>query len=294
MTKVCFFNFYHNGDLFHSKPFVREVIKTLGKEKVMYAHYKPFDVIQDLEIQTVRLEGMDQKTKVLRTKNPDILFLNTWIGSYFDKYTGECTLNFNMKMWADIYEEINTAFNKKMKLGPVENYLPYVDYSKCDLSYVKSYLDGDSRPKILLCNGPAFSGQSQYSGDMGEFVRPLATHHPDKTFIITSGIVNENDLPNIVTTDSITQRYKRNGGDLNEIAYLSKFCSLIVGQNSGPFCFASTGENLNDTAKTFYAFGHQESDCFPMGIPKKCHYIFENYVNPDQLYNSIKHLVEKV
>lgn len=289
MTKICFFNFYHNGDLFHSKPFVREVIKHLGKEKVMYAHYKSHAVLEDLDIMHVRLEGMNHKTKVLRPKEPDILFLNTWIGSYFDKYTGECTLNFNMKMWADIYEEINTAFSKKMKLGPVENYLPYVDYSKCVLSYTRSYIDNDPKVKILFCNGPAMSGQSEYRGDMSEFVRSLAASHPDKTMITTQKI--SHDLPNIIATDDITGIANLKGSDLNQISYLSKFCSLIVGQNSGPFCFASTGENLNDPAKTFYAFGHQESDCFTMGIPKKSNYIFEKYQNEEQLYNSISQLV---
>lgn len=288
MTKVCFFNFYHNGDLFHSKPFVREVIKHLGKEKVLYAHFKSHAVLQDLDIPHVNLQGIDHKTKILRTKEPDMLFINTWIGSYFDKYTGECTLNFNMKMWADIYEDINTTFKKKMKLGPVENYLPYVDYGKYDLTHTRAYLDSDSKSKILLCNGPALSGQSQYRGDMSEFVIPLATQHSDKTFITTQKI--KHDLPNIIATEDIT---KIQGNDLSQIAYIAKFCNLIVGQNSGPFCFASTGENLNDPSKTFLAFGHQESDCFTMGIPKKSNYIFEHYVNGDQLYNSIKQLVEK-
>lgn len=289
MTKVCFFNFYHNGDLFHSKPFVREVIKHLGKEKVMYAHYKDHTAIKDLDIQHVRLEGIDHKTKVLRPKDPDILFLNTWIGSYFDKYTGECTLNFNMKMWADIYEEINTAFNKKMKLGPVENYLPYVDYSKYDLDNLNMYIDAEPRPKILFCNGPAMSGQCEYNGDMREFIGPMALQHEDKIFLTTHKI--DNMWSNVVYTGDII---KSDRCDLNEISYLSKFCSLIIGRNSGPFCYASTGENLNDPSKTFYAFGRQESDCFTMGIPNKSNYIFEKYEEPGKLYHSIRTLVEKV
>jgi len=288
VTKVCFFNFYHNGDLFHSKAFVREVIKHLGKEKVLYAHFKDPIVLKDLDIQHVRLEGIDHKTKVFRPKDPDILFLNTWIGSYFDKYKGECTLNFNMKMWADIYEDINTTFKKKMKLGPVENYLPFVDYTKFELANVRSYIDSDAQKKILFCNGPAMSGQCEYNGDMDEIIIPLAVDHPEITFITTKEL--EKTPPNVKYTGNIIQSDRC---DLNEIAYLSKFCNLIVGRNSGPFCFASTGENLNDTAKTFYAFGHQESDCFTMNIPKKSNYIFEKYVNGDQLHNTIKQLVEK-
>lgn len=289
MTKICFFNFYHNGDIYHSKPFVREVIKTLGKEKVMYAHFKSPVITQDLDIQLVRLEGIDHKTKILRPKNPDILFVNTWIGSYFDKYTGECTLNFNMKMWADIYEDINTAFNKKLKLGPVENYLPYVDYSKYDMNSTIAYLERDPNKKIMFCNGPALSGQCKYNGDMTEYIIRLATDHPDITFLVTHPI--NTYLPNIISTDKITQV---KDGDLPQISFLARACSLVVGRNSGPFCFSSTHENLNNPFKTFYAFGDRESDCFTHGIPVKSNYIFEKYVNGDQLYNSIKALVEKV
>lgn len=289
MTKICFFNFYHNGDLFHSKPFVREVIKHIGKERVLYAHNKDHTAIKDLDVQHVRLEGISDRVKIFRPKDPDMLFVNTWIGSYFDKYVGECTLNFNMKMWADIYEDINVVFNKKMKLGAVENYLPYIDYSKYDLANARVFLDAESRPKIMFCNGPAMSGQCEYNGDMRDIISTLAKEHESKVFITTHKI--NIDLPNVIYTGDII---KSDRCDLNEIAYLAKYCSLILGKNSGPFCFASTGENLNDPSKTFYAFGHQESDCFTMGIPKKCDYIFDKYQNPEQLYGSIRRLVERV
>ena len=288
MTKICFFNFYHNGDLLHSKPFVREVIKHLGKEKVLYAHFKDPIVLKDLDIQHVRLEGISDKVKIMRPKDPDMLFVNTWIGSYFDKYTGECTLNFNMKMWADIYEDINTTFKKKMKLGPVENYLPFVDYSKFELANVNNFIDAETRPKILFCNGPAMSGQCQYNGDMKEIISTLAIQYENKVFITTHKI--DVDLPNVFYSGDII---KSDRCDLNEIAYLTKFCNLIIGRNSGPFCFASTGENLNNPLKTFYAFGHQESDCFTMGITKKSNYIFEKYVDSNQLFKAINNLVEK-
>lgn len=290
MTKVCFFNFFHNGDLYHSKAFVREVIKSLGKEKVMYAHNKSNIVLHDLEIPCVRLNGVSHKMKVFRPKEPDILFLNTWIGSYFDKYVGECTLNFNMKMWADIYEEINTAFGKKLKLGPVENYLPYIDYNHYDVKAVNQYLEVDANKKILFCNGPAMSGQCEYNGPMNEIIIPLAAKHPDKTFIVTQKI--EHELNNVFYTGDIIK--SQDICDLNEIGYLSRACSLIIGRNSGPFCFASNGENLNDPSKTFFAFGKDPTDCFTHDIPLKSNYIFETYQSPEQIANSITELVNKL
>ena len=289
MTKLCFFNFYHNGDLYHSKPFVREVIKHLGKEKVLYAHNKDHRVIQDLDIQSVRLQGLSDKIKIFKPKDPDMMFVNTWIGSYFDKYTGECTLNFNMKMWTDIYNDINTTFKKKMVLSPVEKYLPYVDYSKYDMNSTLAYLEQNKQKKVMFCNGRALAGQCDYNGDMGEIIRPLALRNLDKTFIVTHQI--NHDQPNIISTSQITQIPQC---DLPQISYLARACDLIVGRNSGPFCFASTGESLNDPSKTFYAFGTRDTDCFTHGIPVKSKYIFEKYQDQTQLFRSIEELVSKI
>lgn len=289
MTKLCFFNFYHNGDLFHSKPFVREIVQRLGNENVLYAHNKDPIVIEDLGINTIRLQGLSDKVKFAKTEDPDMFFVNTWIGSYFDTYPGECTLVFNMKMWADIYTEINSVFQTDLKLGPIENYLPYVDYHKFNLRDVKLYLDTDNRSKLLFCNGPALSGQCEYNGDLREIIERLAVENSHKTFFVTHKI--ENMPANVVYTGDVI---KSNRCDLNEVSYISLHCNLIVGRNSGPFCFASVRENLIDPAKTFYAFGHQETDCFTLGVDKKANFIFENYESPGQLYLSIKKLVESI
>jgi hypothetical protein len=288
VTTLCFFNFYHNGDLYHSKPFVREVIRALGKEKVCYAHNKDPRAIEDLSINQLRIEGISDKTKIFKSTNPDTVFINTWIGSYFDRYEGECTLLFNMKMWADIYSEINSMFNTNLKLNSIENYLPYVDYRKFNVDNVKTYLNEDKKKKVLFCNGPALSGQCQYNGDMNDVINECAKVRSDLTFITTHKIVT--DLPNIIHTSDIIRSDRC---DLNEISYLSKFCGLIIGRNSGPFCFASTGENLNDTYKTFYAFGERHSDCFTMGVPIKSNYIFEKYENYDKIKCTISELIEQ-
>lgn len=287
MTKLCFLNFYHNGDLFHSKPFVRQVIDQLGSENVLYAHNKDPRVIEDLGIQTIRLQGLSDKVKIAKTEDPDMLFVNTWIGSYFDKYEGECTLNFNMKMWADIYEDINSEFNTNLKLGPIEDYLPYVDFRKFDTTRVRSYLDLDKRIKILFCNGPALSGQCEYNSDLREFIGPIATVNDHKTFYVTHKL--DNMPSNVVYTGDVI---KSDRCDLNEVSYISLHCNLIIGRNSGPFCFASVRENLIDPTKTFYAFGHQETDCFTLNVPKKANFIFEKFETPGKLYNSIRKLVE--
>jgi hypothetical protein len=150
------------------------------------------------------------------------------------------------------------------------------------------YVNNESKRKIMFCNGPALSGQCEYNGDMREIVGTLAEQHEDKVFLTTHKL--DNTWSNVIYTGDII---KSDRCDLNEISYLSKYCSLLVGRNSGPFCYVSTGENLNDPSKTFYAFGHQESDCFTMGIPKKSNYIFEKYQDHTQLLHSIEELVNK-
>jgi hypothetical protein len=275
--------------LFHSKPFVREVVNHLGKDRVLYAHNKDPRAIEDLGIESIRLQGMSDRTKIFVSDDPDIVFINTWIGSYFDKYTGECTLNFNMKMWSDIYDYINNTFNVNLNLGSVNDYLPYVEYSKYDLTNVRTYLDADSKHKIMFCNGPALSGQCEYNGAMEWIINPLAEKNPDKTFITTHKISTSTE--NVIYTGDII---KSDRCDLNEISYLSKYCSLLIGRNSGPFCYVSTVDNLNDFSKKFYTFGCRESDCFTFGIPKKAKYIFEEYKDHTQLYHSIEKLVNEI
>lgn len=289
MTKLCFFNFFHNGDLYHSKPFIRDVIYKLGKENVLYGHNLDPMVIHDLGIQSVQISGIDNHTKFFTAYDQDLFLVNTWIGSYFDTFKGECTLNFNMKMWKMIYEHINMNFNTNLKLGPVEEYLPYIDYSAFDLQNVNVFLDRDDKKKVLFCNGPGLSGQCDYNSDMSEIITPLALQNPHITFITTKmtpiGVGNIKDTSEII---------KSKRCDLNEIGYLAKYCDLIIGRNSGPFCFASTGENLNDSRKTFYAFGKNESDCFTNGLSLKSNYVFEEFRNAEQLKESITKLVDNI
>ena len=288
MTEICFFNQYHNGDLYHSKAFVREVISVIGAEKIKYAHDKSPVVVQDLGIEHAQVRGLDHKTKMFHWSEKDILFVNTWIGSYFDLYEGECTLLFNMKMWKHIYDTINKYFNTQLKLSSVENYLPYVDYSKFNVKNVDDYLAINDTTKILFCNGAALSGQCDYNGDMSDIIQELAEKYTNKIFITTNSI--DTKLSNVIHTAEII---RSDHCDLNEISYLSRSCSLIIGRNSGPFCFASTGENLNDELKTFYAFGIRHSDCFTMNIPVKSKYLFEKYENYDKIKDTIRELIDQ-
>lgn len=287
--KICFFNYYHNGDLLHSKPFVRDVIAAVGAENVQYAHERDPKVLQDLGIEYARLQGLGNKTKSFYWHDKDVLFLNTWIGAYDDMFPIECTLNFNMKMWELIYRLINTYFGTSLTLGPVENYMPYVDYSHFKVDHIDEWLKNNQKPLVLFSNGSVLSNQCDYNGDMRDIIIELAEKHPDKMFLTTNATVY--DHANLMHTSDIINS---DNTDLNEISYLSRACRLIIGRNSGPFCFASTGENLSDPSKIFFAFGARETDCFTHGIPVKANYVFEKYDNWDKTKDTIRKLISLV
>ena len=80
---------------------------------------------------------------------------------------------------------------------------------------------------------------------------------------------------------------------MNEISYLSTFCDLIIGRNSGPFCFASNKENINSINKTFYAFNDRKTDCFYKDVEIKANYIFEPFQSLDKIFQDINALLQK-
>jgi len=291
MKKICFFNHYHNGDLFHGKAFIREIMYNVDTE-FYYAHRMKPAVLDDMDIQHTELPGIPHKARYLDLG--DTFLINTWIGAYFGygiRFDGECTLRFTHQMYARIYDLINQTFpGTDMVLGPVETYFPFVNYGMVDKAGVNRFVGSDPRKKILFSNGECHSGQCEYNGDMKSIIEDIASKHPNKVFIATKNF--ETQLKNIKFTNEIIDQNK--GCDLNEISYLSTYCDLIVGRNSGPYCFTVTDTNINDPNKTFYAFGTRETDCFAMGIEIPAKLIFESYTSLNNVHKSISDLVSKI
>lgn len=289
MKSICFFNHYHNGDLFNSKSFIKEIMSSVDA-KYYYAHSNHPVVLSDLDIEYCSLPEISHKEKFFDDGNT--LYINTWIGCYFDEakpYYGECTLRFSYQMFGEIYEHLNQLLGCNLKLSNIGNYFSFIDYSKFDCTAADNFLNSNTGSKVLFSNGPCLSGQCNYYGDMAPIIEKCAERNPEKIFIATYRF--NTNYSNIKFTDDILNL---NRCDLNEISYISKFCNLIVGRNSGPFCFSSTKENLQDPNKTFYAFGERETDCFCYGVDVGCNFIFEYFSTLENLQTSILELVEKV
>ncbi len=289
MNKICFFNHYHNGDIFHSKSFIEEIINSIDF-KFAYAHSNHPDLLKDLEIEYQEVPTISHSVRFFEYN--DTLYVNTWIGSYFvegEKYYGECTLRFSYEMFSKIYDELNRRFNCNLKLSSINNYIPSIDYSKFNISNIDNYIKENSNKKILFCNGPCLSGQCRYHGDMQPIIDSLAKKYQDITFITTHKL--ETEFKNVKFSGDII---KSPGCDLNEIGYLSTFCDLIVGRNSGPFCFSTNKQNINNPNINFYAFGEDITACFLYEIDISCFFVFEYFSELKNIELSIDKLISEL
>lgn len=285
MKTLIFYNQFHNGDIFHNRNFIREISSKISNE-IFYAHKNDPVLLSDLNVKYCEVPNVHEFTKFSETD--DILYINTWIGCYFctvPQYYGECSLRMFYEMYKEIYGYINSKLNTNLELSEISAYFPRIDYSKFSCENIDKFIEKYQQKKILFSNGPCHSGQSLYDGDMASLIEECADKHPNKIFIATHKFdTNKNNIK--FTNDLINL----NRNDLNEISYLSKFCDLIIGRNSGPYCFCTVHENVMNYEKTFYAFGQRETDCFYYMIETNAKFIFEN----TGLYHNIKETVHNL
>lgn len=278
MKNICFFNHWHNGDVFAGKGWMQSIQAQCPDLKFAHAQVNKLKTMQDLDMEHFHCDdlpdGVTDRSKFAETD--DEIYLNTWIGSWgWDGNVmtqGEEHANWPSlhRMFTHLCDYLNYYHNKQVKLttNPLD-YVPVTDWSKYDIAPVDAFVNTHSGKRLhLFCNGVVRSTQSKLD-DLKSVVEDLAKHHPDDVWICTSAF--ETNTPNIVFTDDILSSVA--GGDINEIAYLSTKCNLIVGKNSGPFMFTHVRDNMWDNQKVFVALSHRASDCYPFncnGIG--CHY----------------------
>jgi len=268
---IVLYNFFHNGDLFHSKAFVKEITENISVP-VYYAHGWHSD-------------------KVVATNNSYLV--NTWIGAYFKSNISElkgepCTLKFNYDMYKYLYSQINEIYGSNLKLNSnILNYFPTVDPSKFNISKIEEYLSKDKNKKILFSNGPAMSNQTSYNNsNLQTSIENLALTYKNISFICTSKF--NTSISNILFTSDIIQE---KDCDLSEISYLSRFCDIIIGRSSGPYCFSCTKENMLDFNKTFICFGDRITDCFQYETDTNSKFVFEQFNSEESLIKVIKNVI---
>lgn len=232
--KIYFYNNYHNGDVFYSKEFVRDIKNKIGNSHY-YIHNNDFFILKDFDIKQIRAVTPDNSLSLSKKDNE--LYINTWVGQSGAKYLKyDCSLKSNYLIYCDIYKTLG------IEIEPIGFYIPTVNFDKVD----KINIDKNC---ILVCNNNVHSGQSE-NFNFDPIIDRLSDIYKDLTFIMT----NDTQLSkeNVITINNMN--------NLLEISYLSTQTDIIIGRGSGPYCFSHIQDNMKNPNKTFIVFTHKENE----------------------------------
>jgi hypothetical protein len=256
-NKIIFFNHFHNGDLHVSRGFIRLImnkVKQLNPNaKFAYSHRNSHDVlldIPDLEFDGQSIHGMKEAHSNLNIINNSTC-INTWYGQqdykYMNRYglTMDClysALDDSCKnVWGFSLSELTTDFS---------TFFPYIDYTRFHVEPIKNWVVKFPQKKIFVANGHALSDQAT-NFEMTSIIIRLAQKHTDKVFILSNRENNAQLPSNVVYSSSIINKQSF---DLNENSFLSTYCDVIIGRNSGASTFAMTQGNLFQSNKKILLF----------------------------------------
>ena len=266
LKKLIFYCEYGNGDIFESREFVKEFYEFYQPEECYYAHGKHPDIIKDMTfLESIAFDPTEMKSMRPYAFYGDVLYVNTWIGrdSKFVLPGIGCVVEQLYLMYNELMVMMQTGY--KLQKNPLD-YIPKIDFSYYPNDGVTEFLKGKKRSKnVLLLNGPVHSGQAE-NFNFDPVMDKICTDNPKVNFIASQRSSVYKD--NLTYTDDITHN---SSVDLNEIAYLSTFCKLIVGRNSGPHVFTQHYDNWMDSKKVNLSFTFKKeashfvlSDSLPM------------------------------
>lgn len=305
MKNILFYNLWHNGDVFSGRGYIKTIIGSLPETKFGYYHKNNPKVVMDLvttkfkpDLTKWQVEQLNFR-KIYETEQT--IYINTWVGTYFHQHAtrmqdfpdvivnlsdeGHANYLSLHKMYTFIVNFLNQnhSCNIQLKDNPLE-YVPDIDWSiQYDIQPANDFfIKTLGKKRYLFCNGIVRSNQSTL-GNISKVIQTLAQQHSEDIFICTEKF--ETYLQNIFFTGDIFSI----PCDLNEIAYLSTFCDVIVGKNSGPFMFTHIKPNINNQSKVFVAFSNHVSDCYPHHMKSlPCKYIHSTTSNERRAFEILK------
>ena len=234
--RIHFFNGWHNGDVHVSREFVKWIIKNVPAEEYVYSHKHSPKLIMDIpELSFDNI--IPQQSTSDWVVDGDVLYINTWfrtIPRIYDEY--ECTIQCLYHMFRHGLDKIGVELT-----GDIESFIPQIDYDRYEIGAARLFLsEAEDKKKVFFCNGTVLSNQIA-NVDMNPIIVRLADKFDDVYFFLPNGN-NEVEKPNVFYTKDII---KSKDSDLNENAYIAKFCDIIFGRASGPHAFCWNTDNVN-------------------------------------------------
>jgi hypothetical protein len=285
--QVIFYNHFGNGDIFESREFVRRWMRDLPSKKYFYSHGKSPRILLDipeLEFKDITIH-MHPMQDIMDDGNGN-LYINTWIGrdgKYVLPGIG-CTVE---KLF-DMHNDMRSKLDIPKMDEPIVEFIPDIDYSVFSIDECNSFLSIHEEPKIYIDNGIVQSKQAE-NFPMSDIIKEVAKLHRDKCFIVTHDIGEHID--NVYTTNSIT---KVPNFDLPEISYISTFCDVLIGRNSGPHVFSQVRKNVMNSNKKLLSFTyHQQGASFVVNTDVNIKKTWSSETSFDKVLSTIERVLSE-
>lgn len=249
-NQVIFYNHFGAGDIYESREFIKAWMNLVPSVRYCYSHGKDPRILKDiqgLEFKEVTIH-MEPMRGVWDDSNGN-LYVNTWIGrdgKYILPGIG-CTVE---KLF-DMHNDLLRVYNLGQLTGNPIDYIPKIDYSTYNLNGCDEFLRQNVKELIFIDNGLVQSNQAK-NFDFIDIIEIIAKNHPEKIFLVTHPFMTV--LDNVIGTGFIT---KQSGFDLNEVSYLSLFCKVLIGRNSGPHVFTQNRDNCSQGDKKLLSFTYE-------------------------------------
>lgn len=273
LDTLNFFNGTHNGDIHFSREFIKHFMAIIPAKR--YVSYHPYShkLIMDipnlehkafgeLPFQTALKMTSEEFRSIKHTVRPkrlltinrnrlqglkfmgSNLFINTALLAGLLTQDGNVGCGRILKKRSFIDNNYN-KFSHVLSLLKIQTplkakieYVPTINYDVYEIEKIKDFVDSHKGPKVLVCNGDVRSSQIHNFS-----FNPYIEEIKKTSTVITT---QKTGVSNVYYTGDIIQA---KNGDLNEISYLSKFCDIIIGRGSGPFCYCETKENYFNERK---------------------------------------------
>jgi len=182
-----------------------------------------------------------------------VVYINMWIGR-----DGRYVLP-NVGVVVENHYKMHNDMLKSMRLPKLSKepfyYIPRIDYHVYVKKGVDNFVESNTKERlILICNGNVHSNQAK-NFDFTPVIGKICDTFPEYQFVETqkTELVKEN----LAYTGDIIGETP--GTDLNEISYLSTFCDVSIGRNSGPHVFSQVLDNWVDKYKTNLSFTYAKN-----------------------------------
>jgi len=293
VENVYFYNHYGNGDIFESLEFVKEWMEILGDRNYFYAHGKTPKSVRELPNVTSMnvTEEMHGMKDILFNTETKSMFINTWIGRD-GRYVLPGIGVVVERLWR-MHNDMLASIGCRPLTKPIMKYVPNLKYELYpDCVNIEYWLKSEAKHRRiwLIDNGNVQSNQA-FNFDFNPIIEEVAKQQYDDFFITTHPTSFTGS--NVWNTGEIIR--SRDGFDLPEVSFLSRFCAGSIGRNSGPHVYTQVRDNWMDDQYRFLSFTYkQDAGYFVLNQPVLAKKFWSPYINDKQVIENILEFVREV